>query len=153
MVKFRLTPNKGDSFFELFEDDAHNLVEAAKLLAELVDKWEDVDAWSRVVPFKIPYYDEEYGFHYYIPDFIVKTNGRYYLVETKGKGFAKQKDTATKQDVAEQWIKKAQTITKDKWVYLFVLDEKFERYKSVNSFDMFVKTTEGQQQGARLSQP
>jgi hypothetical protein len=42
LVKFSLTP-KGDNFFELFEQDARNLVEAAKLLAEMVGKWEDVE--------------------------------------------------------------------------------------------------------------
>lgn len=106
---------------------------------ERLDEWGDVEAWSRVVPFKIPYYDDEYGFHYYIPDFIVKANGRRYLVETKGKGFAKQKDTATKRDVAEQWIEKAKAVTGDEWAYLFVLDEGFERYKGVGSFGTFVK--------------
>lgn len=47
---------------------------------ERLDEWNGIEAWSRVVPFKIPYYDDEYGFHYYIPDFIVKADGQYCLV-------------------------------------------------------------------------
>ena len=106
---------------------------------ERLDTWEGVEAWSRVVPFKIPYYDEEYGFHYYIPDFIVKADGRYYLVETKGKGFAKQKDTESKRDVAEEWVAKANESTEVEWAYLFVLDEKFNQYQGLGLFEAFVK--------------
>ena len=106
---------------------------------EKLDTWEGIEAWSRVVPFKVPYYDEEYGFHYYIPDFIVKADGRYYLVETKGKGFARQKDTESKRDVAEEWVVKANESTEVEWAYLFVLDEKFGQYKGLGSFDAFVK--------------
>ncbi len=106
---------------------------------ERLDTWESIEAWSRVVPFKIPYYDEEYGFHYYIPDFIVKANGRYYLVETKGRGFAKQRDVESKREVAEEWIAKANESTEVDWAYLFVLDEKFGQYKGLGSFDAFVK--------------
>ncbi len=54
-------------------------------------QWEGVEAWSRVVPFEIPCYDEEHGFHCYIPDFIVRADGRYYLAETEGAGFARQR--------------------------------------------------------------
>lgn len=106
---------------------------------EKLDTWEGIEAWSRVVPFKIPYYDEEYGFHYYIPDFIVKADGQYYLVETKGAGFARQKDTESKRDVAEDWIAKANESTEVDWAYVFVLDEKFNQYKGLSSFDAFVK--------------
>jgi hypothetical protein len=49
-------------------------------------QWEGVEAWSRVVPFEIPCYDEEHGFHCYIPDFIVRADGRYYPVETERAG-------------------------------------------------------------------
>jgi len=106
---------------------------------EKLDTWEGVEAWSRVVPFKIPYYDEEYGFHYYIPDFIVKADGRYYLVETKGEGFAKQEDTKSKREVAEEWTAKARESMEVEWAYLFVLDEKFNQYKALSSFDAFAK--------------
>ena len=106
---------------------------------ERLDEWKGIEAWSRVVPFKIPYYDEEYGFHYYIPDFIVKADGRYYLVETKGKGFAKQKDVESKREVAEEWIAKANESTEVEWAYLFVLDETFDQYKGLGSFGAFVK--------------
>jgi len=106
---------------------------------ERLDTWEGIEAWSRVVPFKIPYYDEEYGFHYYIPDFIVKADGRYYLVETKGKGFAKQKDTESKRKVAGEWIVKANESTEVEWTYLFVLDEKFNQYKNLESIIAFVQ--------------
>jgi hypothetical protein len=42
VVRFSITPRKND-FFELFEKDARNLVEAAKLLAEVIENWEDVE--------------------------------------------------------------------------------------------------------------
>lgn len=106
---------------------------------ERLDVWDGVEAWSRVVPFKIPYYDEEYGFHYYIPDFIVKAAGRHYLVETKGEGFARQEETESKRDVAEQWIAKANESAEVEWAYLFVLDKRFNRYKQLASLDSFVR--------------
>jgi len=105
---------------------------------ERLDAWRDVQTWSRVVPFKIPYYDEEYGFHYYIPDFIVRADGRYYLVETKGEGFAKQKDTESKRVAAEEWIAKANESTELEWCYLFILDTVFDQYKGMRSFEAFV---------------
>jgi hypothetical protein len=104
-----------------------------------LDEWKGVEAWSHVVPFKIPYYDEEYGFHYYIPDFIVRAGGVTYLVETKGEGFAKQKDVASKRDVAERWIEKASEVTDSPWQYLFVLDSAFGQYRALESFDAFVR--------------
>ena len=56
-----------------------------------------------------------------------------------GKGFAKQKDIESKRAVAEEWIAKANESTEVEWAYLFVLDEQFNRYKSLGSFDVFVE--------------
>ena len=41
MVRFPFIPRE-EKFFDLFEESARNLVRAASLLAELVEKWEDV---------------------------------------------------------------------------------------------------------------
>jgi len=42
MPRFPFIP-RTEKFFDLFEESARNLVRAADLLAELVEKWEDVD--------------------------------------------------------------------------------------------------------------
>ncbi len=41
-IRFPFLP-KGDKFFDLFEEGAANLVKIAKVLRELVEKWEDVE--------------------------------------------------------------------------------------------------------------
>ncbi len=69
----------------------------------------------------------------------MKADERYYLVETKGKGFAKQKDTESKREVAEEWAAKANESTEVEWSYLFPLDQKFNQYKGQGSFGALVK--------------
>ncbi len=41
MFKFPFMP-RGERFFDLFEESAHNMVKAAQVLKELVDTWEDL---------------------------------------------------------------------------------------------------------------
>lgn len=56
----------------------------------------------------------------YTPDFIVRRgNGHYFLVETKGTGFAKDPAVAVKARAAQAWCKSASTST-CKWEYLYV---------------------------------
>lgn len=42
MVRFTLVPRE-EKFFEMFEEDAQNLVEIAQLLADLVNNWRNVE--------------------------------------------------------------------------------------------------------------
>jgi predicted phosphate transport protein (TIGR00153 family) len=43
MAKFSLLPRE-EKFFELFEDSAHNIAEAAQVLKELIDTWENIES-------------------------------------------------------------------------------------------------------------
>jgi len=40
---------KNDKFFDLFEESTHNLVQAAGVFAELMEKWEDIDEMVRQI--------------------------------------------------------------------------------------------------------
>ena len=48
MTRFHLLPRE-EKFFDLFEESARNLVRAAGLLAELLQKWEDVEEKVRQI--------------------------------------------------------------------------------------------------------
>ena len=48
MAKFSLIPREG-KFYDLFEQDARNMVEAARKLKHLVDNWKNVEAEVREI--------------------------------------------------------------------------------------------------------
>lgn len=64
----------------------------------------------------------------YTPDFIVRrSNGSYYVAETKGTGFARDPAVAAKAKAAQEWCKAASS--KDlKWEYLYVPQKQFEAF-------------------------
>lgn len=62
----------------------------------------------------------------YTPDFVVRrSNGDYFLAETKGTGFAKDPAVASKAKAAQEWCKAA-TGSGTKWEYLYVPQKVFE---------------------------
>lgn len=64
----------------------------------------------------------------YVPDFVVRRDsGGYFLVETKGTGFAKDPAVAAKAKAAQEWCRAASS--KDcKWEYLYVPQKQFESF-------------------------
>jgi len=48
MVKFRFMPRE-EKFFDLFEESARNMVEASRMLQDMVENWEDVGAKAAAI--------------------------------------------------------------------------------------------------------
>lgn len=64
----------------------------------------------------------------YTPDFIVRgTDGHYFLVETKGTGFARDPAVAAKAKAAQEWCRAAST-PQCRWDYLYVPQQVFEAF-------------------------
>lgn len=64
----------------------------------------------------------------YTPDFVVRrADGHYYLVETKGTGFARDPAVAAKAKAAREWCRAASTAD-CKWEYLYIPQQVFEAF-------------------------
>lgn len=72
----------------------------------------------------------------YTPDFIVRrSDGHYYLVETKGTGFARDPAVAAKAKAAQEWCKAA-SAPKCRWEYLYVPQQVFEAFHGEDLGDL-----------------
>jgi len=111
--------------FQIFHDSNFE-VDFAKFL----DSAEDVEAFTKIVVkigFFIEYISEENLRRYYYPDFLVKlTNGEYWLIETKG---LIDLEVAHKDKRAKQWCKDATSLMGNKWTFMRVDQEDFEKYR------------------------
>ncbi len=91
---------------------------------------DDVKAFSKLVPkmkFYIEYRDTKDNLKLYYPDFLIlTTNEEHIIVETKGRVDV---DVEHKDNRAKQWCKDVNQLTKDKWSYLRVNQEEFEKYR------------------------
>jgi hypothetical protein len=104
-----------------------------------LDNKPDVLAYTRIfresMPMRILYHDDKGYIHYYIPDFIVKTEDCYYLVETKGEKYdtyiVKYKDKA-----AENWCKTASKITNSCWNFVKIMYKDFQKYSGLRFNDL-----------------
>ncbi|MDI6704170.1 MAG: DEAD/DEAH box helicase family protein [bacterium] len=98
--------------------------------AKFLDRAKDVEAFTKIVVkigFFIEYISEENLRRYYYPDFLVKlTNGEYWLIETKG---LIDLEVAHKDKRAKQWCEDATSLTGNKWAFIRVDQEDFERYR------------------------
>jgi len=114
------------SIFNYVPCDSNFEVDFAKFL----DSAEDVEAFTKIVVkigFFIEYISEENLKRYYYPDFLVKlTNGEYWLIETKG---LIDLEVAHKDKRAKQWCKDATSLTGNKWSFIRVDQEDFEKYR------------------------
>ena len=114
------------SIFNYVPCDSNFEVDFAKFL----DSAEDVEAFTKIVVkigFFIEYISEENLRRYYYPDFLVKlTNGEYWLIETKG---LIDLEVAHKDKRAKQWCKDAASLTGNKWTFMRVDQEDFEKYR------------------------
>lgn len=98
--------------------------------ARFLDKAEDVVAFCKVVPkvsFFIEYRDSDGNLRLYHPDFlVVLSNGERWVIETKG---IEDVDVKHKDKRAELWCEDASKLTGEKWQYIRVNQEDFEKYK------------------------
>jgi type III restriction enzyme len=115
--------------------------EYEKHFMRYLDEQKDVLAYTKVLPrmpLRIPYHDTDGYLRHYIPDFIVKVKDGYYLIETKGKGWDEQTTAQAKADAAKEWAAKVAELTSKKWAFMKVLQNEFERFKSL-SFGKLVR--------------
>jgi len=63
---------------------------------------------------------------YYYPDFVVRTKGGMFVVETKG---LEDLEVARKDERMKQWCKDASKLTGQHWQYLKVLEDDFKKYQ------------------------
>ncbi len=98
--------------------------------AKFLDRAEDIKSFSSLhkIPFFVEYIDSKGDFHPgYHPDFIAKTiNNKFFILETKGR---KDEDVQYKDKRMTLWCKDVTNITKDKWKYMRIDQEYFEKYR------------------------
>lgn len=93
--------------------------EFEKQFAGFLEKAEDVAAFAKLPErfgFAVEYTDAAANLRYYEPDFVVvATDGKHYLVETKGR---EDIDVAHKDAAAQIWCENATMLTGIDWAYL-----------------------------------
>jgi len=110
--------------------------------AGLLEHCPDVVSYAKnymAVNFKLDYVNADGDISHYIPDFFVKlTNGKTYVVETKGNP---DLDVPLKMARLIEWIKDINNLNKkETFDYLYVPQEEFDLYaKNVKSFDDILK--------------
>ncbi len=104
--------------------------------SRFLDSAEDVIAFSKIVPkigFSIEYRDSEGNLRHYIPDFIIKMQNKYVIAETKGE---EDIDVKFKDKRAVLWCEDAERVTGDKWVYVRINENEFDKYHFDNFENM-----------------
>lgn len=97
-----------------------------------LDEQDEVLAFTKVlprIPLRIAYYDGEGILHHYIPDFIVKTQECFYLIETKGVGFEEMESAKLKARAARTWCYNLSMLGGTRWVYVMIVEDDFDRYR------------------------
>ncbi len=101
--------------------------------AKFLNKAEDVKAFSKMVykvPLFVEYRDSEGNLRNYHPDFIAVTDkNEHIIVETKG---LIDVDVEHKDKRIKIWCEDATNLTKDKWSFVRVNQEDFEKYRFKN---------------------
>ena len=90
-----------------------------------LDTTEDIIAFTKIVPglgFFLEYKSEENLLRNYYPDFILKTESDYYLIETKG---LKGPEVDYKDRRAIQWCKDTTKLTGKKWAFIRINQDQF----------------------------
>ncbi|ASI13766.1 type III restriction-modification enzyme subunit R [Candidatus Mancarchaeum acidiphilum] len=104
--------------------------------SRFLDSTEDVIAFSKIVQkigFSIEYRDSEGNLRHYIPDFIIKMQNKYVIAETKGE---EDIDVKFKDKRAILWCEDAERVTGDKWVYVRINENGFDKYHFDNFENM-----------------
>ncbi|KUK30277.1 MAG: type restriction enzyme [Thermoanaerobacter sp.] len=102
-------------------------------IAKFLDRAEDVEAFSKIVPkigFFVEYRDSKGNLRLYYPDFVVKTKaGEKIIIETKGRVDV---DVEHKDKRIKIWCEDASNLTGEKWMFIRVNQESFEKHKFKN---------------------
>ena len=114
------------SIFSILPADSQFEIDFMRYL----DYQNEVLAYTKVMrqgmPIHILYYDQQGYVHYYIPDFIVKTADRFYLIETKGEDIGMHPNVKYKDKAATEWCKTLSQVTNTSWTYVKIMANDFE---------------------------
>jgi type III restriction enzyme len=118
---FNMTPfdNNFEKDFVIFLDSAKDVRSFAKLIHWKTD-------------FRLEYFGVNGGLRHYYPDFVaIASDGSRYLIETKG---FLDEDANFKKARAIEWCHDVSILSEEKWEYLFVRQELFEKdvYKTID---------------------
>lgn len=107
--------------------------------ARFLDKADDVKSFSKIPQsygFSIEYTDGNYNLRNYYPDFVaIDKAGSHWLLETKG---MESEETEFKDRAAALWCENATNLTKTKWRYKKVSQQKFKQLQPSNLSDLEV---------------
>lgn len=95
-----------------------------------LDRRREVEAFTKVLysfPLNIPYYSSEGNIRHYRPDFIVKADAKFYIVETKG---MEDIEVEFKAKAAARWCRDVSKFRNESWLYLKVDGPSFESCES-----------------------
>ncbi len=117
------------SVFNYVPCDNHFEIDFARFL----DRAEDVKAFSKVVPkmgFFVEFRDSKGNLRLYYPDFVVESlTGEKMIIETKGRVDI---DVEHKDKRIRLWCEDASNLTAEKWIFIRVGQELFERHRFKN---------------------
>jgi len=104
--------------FMMYLDDQDEVISFTKILSRF--------------PLRIPYYYDGY-IRYYVPDFIVRTKGSFYLIETKG---MEEVELPMKMKAAHAWCEAVSQVTGSEWSYVKVSREDLYKYGNIRFRDL-----------------
>ncbi len=99
-----------------------------------LDKQREVKAYTKVLsrmPLMIPYHDPEGYLRHYRPDFVVRMDDGFWLIETKGSGWDKMDTVGPKVEAAEEWCDRVTEFTGTPWRYAKIVDADFEKLRGL----------------------
>lgn len=98
-----------------------------------LDRQSEVEAYTKVLrrfPIYITYHDEEKGVRSYVPDFMVKTARKFYVIETKGAPFDQMAEE--KKNAAVRWCESLSENTDNEWEYLKLMYDDFDELRGLS---------------------
>ena len=120
--------------------------EYEKKFMRWLDEQKEVLAYTKILPLmplRIPYHDANGYLRHYLPDFVVKTKERYYLIETKGEGWDDQQAVRAKDAAAAKWCLNVSELARQTWSFFKLLETDFQRYQGLG-FSQLVKAAKGE---------
>ncbi|MCD6398950.1 MAG: hypothetical protein J7L08_03435, partial [Candidatus Aenigmarchaeota archaeon] len=110
--------------------------------SKFLDRAEDVEAFSKIVSkigFYVEYQDSKGNLRHYSPDFVAKTKtGEKIMIETKGRVDV---DVKHKDKRIKIWCEDASNLTGEKWAFIRVDQELFEKHRFKNLVEMISTLT------------
>ena len=110
--------------------------------SKFLDRAEDVGMFSKIVSkigFYVEYRDSKGNLRHYSPDFVVKTKtGEKIMIETKGRVDV---DVKHKDKRIKTWCEDASNLTGEKWIFVRVDQELFEKHRFKNLVEMLSTLT------------